>query len=238
VQPDEIELTAQVRRVISLEPEQPIYRILIVEDRWENQQLLMELLHPVGFDLQVANNGQEGIDIWQTWQPHLILMDIRMPVLDGYAATQQIRALEAALPDGRPPTQIIAITSNAFEEDRVDILSAGCNDVISKPFQEEMIFAKLAEQLGVRYVYDYTGYAAPEAAIAPKKTDQAVIMGALKSMPQTWIGQLQEAAVQGRDSSILELIKQIPATDTELSNELESLVKGFQFEDIINLISI
>ncbi|NJO78698.1 MAG: GAF domain-containing protein, partial [Cyanobacteria bacterium RM1_2_2] len=106
-QMQEFETVSPAQRAISLEPEQPTYRILIVEDHWESRQLLVELLHPVGFEVQIATNGEEGIEAWRNWQPQLIFMDIRMPVMDGYRATQQIRALAQE----QCPI-IIAITSN------------------------------------------------------------------------------------------------------------------------------
>ncbi len=82
------------RRVIALEPNQPQYRILIVDDNWDNRQLLIRLLNPLGFELREATNGQEAIEVWKTFNPHLIWMDMRMPVMDGYEATKQIRNSE------------------------------------------------------------------------------------------------------------------------------------------------
>jgi hypothetical protein len=87
--PPQLELAD--RRVIGLAPGQPQYRILVVEDNWANRQLLVDLLVLIGFEVQTATNGQEAIEMWRTWLPHLIWMDIRMPLLDGYEATQRIR---------------------------------------------------------------------------------------------------------------------------------------------------
>lgn len=216
------------QRVVRLQPGQPTYRILVVEDRWENQQLLVELLQPVGFEVRVAVNGAEGVKVWREWQPQLILMDIRMPVMDGYEATRQIQACaQADLPI------IIAITSSAFEEDRTVILNTGCHDFISKPFQEEIIFAKLAEHLGVTYIYEQE-----EAAIAPaihsQKTDQQLLANMISEMPKIWIKQLYEAAIQGRDTVILDLLQQIPEGHARLTKELYQLTTNFEFETIIN----
>ena len=71
------------RNAIALAPNQAIYRLLIVDDKPINRQLLIKLLNPFGFELQEAENGQKAIEIWQNWQPHLIWMDLRMPVMDG-----------------------------------------------------------------------------------------------------------------------------------------------------------
>ena len=100
VDADEIIQKLPTRRVIALEPGQPRYRLLIVDDKWDNRQLLIKLLNPFGFDLREAKNGQEAVEIWETWEPHLIWMDMRMPVMDGYEATKRIRA--QASPMKRP----------------------------------------------------------------------------------------------------------------------------------------
>jgi CheY-like chemotaxis protein len=136
------------QRVIGLVPNQPIYRILIVEDSRVNRLLLVKLLQPLGFEVREVVDGQEAVAVWQSWQPHLILMDIQMPVMDGYEATQIIKQM----PNGQE-TVIIALTASAFDEQREAILKAGCDDFIRKPFQEEILFAKIAEHLGVRYIY-------------------------------------------------------------------------------------
>ena len=158
--------------VVGLAPGQPTYRLLIVEDHRENRQLLTRLLSPLGFELQEAVNGKEALALLENWMPHLIWMDIRMPVMDGYEATQRIRAMELARqgiaigakpsplhpppsnPSTLPPrTIIIALTASAFEEARVDILASGCDDFVRKPFQEHVIFDKMAQYLGVKYVH-------------------------------------------------------------------------------------
>ncbi|MCU0569280.1 MAG: PAS domain-containing protein [Oculatellaceae cyanobacterium Prado106] len=82
------------RCVLRLAPNQPAYRILIVDDRQENRSLMVQLLGRIGLETCIATNGEEAIAQWQSWHPHLIWMDMRMPGMDGYAATRQIRALE------------------------------------------------------------------------------------------------------------------------------------------------
>ncbi|MCZ0901709.1 response regulator, partial [Microcoleus sp. HI-ES] len=109
-----------IKQVIGLESEQDTCRILIVEDVAENRQLLLKLLVPLGFEVREATNGQEAIALHSTWKPHLILMDMLMPVMDGYEATREIKkTLEGK------ETIIIALTASAFDEQRQIILSAG-----------------------------------------------------------------------------------------------------------------
>jgi GAF domain-containing protein/DNA-binding response OmpR family regulator/HPt (histidine-containing phosphotransfer) domain-containing protein len=143
IQPVKIE-----QRIIGLAPGQRNYRILVVEDKWANRQLLVQLLLPLGFEVKEAADGQEAIALLESWSPDLIWMDMRMPVMDGYAATKAIRAKNWT----KPPI-IIALTANAFEEERMIALSIGCDDFVRKPFQENTILEKIAEYLGVRYIY-------------------------------------------------------------------------------------
>ena len=136
------------RRVIGLESSQAVPRILVAEDVLQNRRLLVRLLSAVGFEVQAAENGQSAIELWQNWNPHLVLMDMRMPILDGYAATRQIKAT----PEGSKTT-IIAVTANALDEERNAIFAAGCDDLLRKPFKENTLLTKLAKHLEIQYRY-------------------------------------------------------------------------------------
>jgi PAS domain S-box-containing protein len=122
--------------VLGLEPGQPDWRILIVEDQPENNLLLSRLLEDAGFQVCTAANGLEGIDRFQQWRPHFIWMDRRMPVMDGLEATRRIRALP-----GGEAVKIVALTASVFAEQRGEILAAGMDDILHKPFQPREIFA-------------------------------------------------------------------------------------------------
>jgi len=136
------------RTVIGLAPGQAQRRILVVDDQGENRLLMLRLLTLLGLEVREASDGQAAVKIWREWRPDLIWMDIRMPGLDGYEATQQIRAIEQ-----EKTSVIIALTAQASHSDRTLALAAGCNDYISKPFQENTIFLKMAEYLGLEYLY-------------------------------------------------------------------------------------
>jgi signal transduction histidine kinase/CheY-like chemotaxis protein/streptogramin lyase len=134
--------------VIGLEPGQPTYRLLVVDDNAANRALLVQLFAPLGFAVREAANGEEAIAIWQAWAPHLVWMDMRMPVMDGYEATRRIKATVQG-----QATVVVALTASALEEDRRLILSEGCDDYVRKPFREEALFAVLQRHLGVAFVY-------------------------------------------------------------------------------------
>ncbi|MFB2916931.1 response regulator [Aerosakkonema funiforme] len=146
---DEIRTAQEIPKVIQLAPMQPTYRILVVDDIKVSRLLVVKLLTSIGFEVQEAANGQEAITLWESWQPHLIFMDIQMPVMDGYQATKHIKGHHLG-----KDTAIVAITANAFEEDRIAILKAGCDAFISKPFSVEVVLEKIARYLGVRYLYE------------------------------------------------------------------------------------
>ncbi len=88
---DSVPTIPEARRVIGLEPNQPKYRLLIVDDRDTSRRLLVKLLAPLGFDVREAIDGREALAVWADWQPHLIWMDMRMPVMDGHEATRHIK---------------------------------------------------------------------------------------------------------------------------------------------------
>ncbi|NJO41712.1 MAG: response regulator [Cyanobacteria bacterium RU_5_0] len=216
------------RQVIGLAPDQPSHRILVVEDKWENRQLLVKVLTSVGFEVREAENGEVAIAVWQAWEPHLIWMDMRMPIMDGYEATKQIRSHL----NGQS-TVIIALTASAFEESRSVILEVGCDDFVRKPFQAQVIFDKILEHLGVHYLYAEepegreTGNL-PETVLSISFSDLAV-------MPSDWIKQLHDSAIMVDADEIRALIAEIPPTDTPLTDALTHLVDRFCFEEIIEL---
>ncbi|HIK06962.1 MAG TPA: DUF3365 domain-containing protein [Trichormus sp. M33_DOE_039] len=218
----QIEIPAPSQQVIGLIAGQPKYKILVAEDKPENRQLLIELLTPVGFEVRCATNGQEAINLWQSWQPHLIWMDMKMPVLNGYEATKQIKAA------GTPPTIVIALSGSAFEEDRQIALSSGCDDFVRKPFRTEEVFDKMALHLGVRYLYAVESSSSTNNNYTLTPQDLAV-------MPAAWIAQLQDCATKVNAKQILQLINQIPPSHAHLANGLTQLVNNFDFENILVL---
>jgi signal transduction histidine kinase/ActR/RegA family two-component response regulator len=148
-QVDQQELPDQQQyRVVGLEDDQPVYRILVVDDLPDNRYLLKRLLKRVGFEVEEASNGQQAIEVWEQWEPHLIWMDMRMPVMDGYTATRHIKDT----PKGYS-TKIIALTASAFDDERSHILAAGCDDFLGKPFRDTDIFEHMSKHLGVKYRY-------------------------------------------------------------------------------------
>lgn len=189
-QPDAVQAAQPQRQIVGLAPGQPTYRILIAEDKWANRQLLVQLLTPLGFEVREAVNGEEAIALWQEWRPHLIWMDMRMPVMDGYEATRMIkanRALHSCI--------ILALTANAFEEERLVALLIGCDDFIRKPVQENVILEKMAEHLGVRYCYADAPEPLPPMTPRPQPPHE--------SQPNIWLSADQSCKILVAEDNVL-----------------------------------
>jgi signal transduction histidine kinase/CheY-like chemotaxis protein len=225
---ESFQLTGQksTQRVMGLQPQQQEYRILVVDDRPANRQLLLKLLRPIGFQVQEAANGQEAVEIWQIWQPHLIWMDMRMPVMNGYEATQQIKAhLQGQA------TVIIALTASTLESEKAVVLSAGCDDFVRKPFREEVIFEKMSQFLGVQYLYEnFDPQEQGEIVSWSKLTVEALAL-----MPDEWLAELSEAAALIDEQLIGQLLTQIPLEQQSLAQAIQQEVADFNFDRLINL---
>ncbi|MBW4444469.1 MAG: PAS domain S-box protein [Plectolyngbya sp. WJT66-NPBG17] len=212
------------KRVLQLTPDQKNYRILVVDDRAENREFVEQLLSMVGFETRSAINGEDAIAQWQQWQPHLILMDMRMPVMDGYEAARKIRALEST----HTRSKILALTASAFEEQRASILAAGCDDFLAKPFREAHLFEKLAEHLGVKYVYEEETTSSLEPLLELTRE-------MLDTMPPDWVAQLHQASLAVDADQILQLIQQIPESKQQVAIALTELVQKFCFDELTEL---
>ncbi|MBW4545593.1 MAG: response regulator [Symplocastrum torsivum CPER-KK1] len=241
------------QRVIGLEPGREMHRILVVDDTKANRLLLVKLLEPLSFEVREATNGLEGLTIWESWQPHLVFMDTRMPVMSGLEAIRQIRAKEKALIDCwdtaryteesissnsqfRQATIIIVVTASVFEEKRGEILATGADDLVHKPFSEEIIFEKISQHLEVLYLYEnlHQSITAPRKFNAGRKQD-SFFLNKLAEMPPDWIASLYQAANTLREESVLALIEQIPETSAPLAEALNDLANDFRFDEIVRL---
>ena len=225
------------RRVIGLEPGQPFYRLIVAEDNEDSRKLISSLLQTVGFEVFEAKNGQEAIHLWKSVSPHLILMDMRMPVMDGYEAVRIIRSGvwgqgSEESPHPSPltshPVPIIAVTAYAFEEDRKAVMAAGCNDFIRKPFKETELFEKIAFHLGIRYRYE-------EIPLQEKTVRTELKPGDLAELPAEWLAVLHDAAKRGKSERILELTAQIRNEHSLIADALTDMVQRWQFKKIADL---
>lgn len=214
------------QKVLALAPNQPTYKMLVVDDKSINRQLLIKLLAPFGFEMKEASNGKEAIEIWDEWEPHLIWMDMRMPIMDGYEATKYIKSTTKG-----NATAVIALTASVLEEEKAIVLSAGCDDFLRKPFKESLIFETITKHLGVQYIYEQPLGQKTESQKQGELTSEN-----FKIMPQEWIIRLSDAVLEADSEQVMSLIQEIPATETFFIQSLTTLARQFQFEHILDLI--
>jgi signal transduction histidine kinase/ligand-binding sensor domain-containing protein/CheY-like chemotaxis protein len=225
----EVTYRAETRQVIGLEPDQPRYRILIVDDRDDNRQLVIRLLNPLGFELQEATNGQEAVERFRSWQPNLIWMDIRMPVMDGYEATRLIRAA----PLGNQ-TKIIALTASSFEGEQDAILAVGCDDYLRKPFKAHEFLDLMQHHLGVRFVYAEPVF--PQAEAVHEKDHFQLSPAALRDLPIELLERLEIATIRVKMAVVNDILAEIRTIDAPVAAALTQLANDFDYARITNLV--
>jgi signal transduction histidine kinase/DNA-binding response OmpR family regulator len=207
-------------RPIALAPGLPRLRILAVDDLPEGRRLLARLLMPLGFEVREAADGQEAVAICEEWQPHLVWMDMRMPVMDGREATQRIREL-----DGGKEVKIVALTASSIEEERESILACGCDDFLRKPFDENALFELMRKHLGIEFVYDGS---------APAREAPARATGIVR-LPAELRMRLKEAAVNLDSVEVAAVIESIRRHDAELADMLTTLANDFDYAEMLAL---
>ncbi|MCP4694548.1 MAG: response regulator, partial [Desulfobacterales bacterium] len=245
----DVESEAPSRRAVSLEPGQPRYKLLIVDDKPDSRKLLVKLLDPFGFEQREAANGREAVEIWKTWRPHLIWMDIRMPVMDGCEAARRIRREEAGATDtvketaaergaseSTPRTcKIIALTAGVFEEERADILEAGCDDFLRKPFKAHEIFERMHRHIGVRFIYEEGG-AEDKKQTEHGGASRPITPGDFADAPGDILQRLKKAAIDTDMDGVDGILEEIRGIDAGLADGLKELAEDFEYGKIVRLI--
>ena len=219
---------ADSRHVVGIAPGQPKHRVLIVDDNKENRDLLAQALGPVGFELRQANDGAEAIREFQAWQPDVILMDLRMPVMDGREATRRIKST----PKGKE-TAIIVLTASSFEDGRKDMAAIGVDGYIRKPFRESELFEALARCLSITYVYAEEAAGSlpqPSAAAATPSAE------ALSRLPKDLVQGIRDAASGANLKRLLTLISQLETHDAQAAEGLRELANHYDYEAILRVL--
>ena len=217
------------RRVVGLQAMQDVPRVLIVDDEPNNRAWLNKLLTLVGFSVREAHDGEEAVRTWETWRPNLILMDRRMPVMDGMEATQKIRAH----PDGKQ-TKIIALTASAMDEDRREVMTSGVDDYLSKPCKEDELLDTIQTHLGLAYLY-----AEEETSESPKPASPPAAPagpGPLSALPPELIDELQEAVLDGDKYRLDELLQKVEEQAPQSAHSLQELADQYEYDALADLL--
>ena len=195
-------------------------KILVVDDRWENRMMLSRMLTDTGFIVKEASDGREAIHVWKEWEPDLIWMDMRMPNMDGYEATQRIRESEEG-----DNVVIIALTASAFEQDRERVMIAGCDDFLAKPFREADLYDKLSKHLGIEFIYE------DEDDLKPKATSTTP-RGKFDHLPESSRLQLKQAITELNLNKVHDVVGTFESNFPELARQILDKANEFDFDTL------
>lgn len=210
------------RRIVGVETDGKEFRILVVDDKKENRDVLRALLAPTGFELKECSNGEEALELFKEWSPHAVLMDMRMPIMDGYEATRRIKA------DARGATvPVVAVTAFAFEEDEQKAFRAGVNDYLRKPFRPDELFLALGRALGLRCVH------AEESCGG----ETPLTSEALAVIPAEMRAEMRAAVKSGDMAGLREQIAAARAIDEATAEKLLALARRYDYERLQSLLS-
>jgi PAS domain S-box-containing protein len=218
----------ETRRVSGLQLGQRAPNVLIVDDEPNNRGWLTSLLKIIGFSVREAEDGAEAVRIWQEWKPDLILMDMRMPVMDGLEATRRIREQP-----GGAATTIIALTASALDEDRREAMKRGINDYLSKPCQEDELLRKIQAHLNLRYLYDDVGESWRDTGDIPGSDSGSA---AVRELPPALIGNLRLAILNGEKDRLDQLIEQAGEWNAAASHALKNLADKYDYDALARLL--
>ena len=223
------EAVQRERQVLGVAAGQPALRILIAEDRMENRLLLRSILAPLEFEVREVMDGGEAVKLFEAWRPHLIWMDIRMPVLSGLEATRRIRTMP-----GGAEVRIIAITAHALEAERLEILEAGCDDFIRKPYRENEIHDALAQHMAVRFRYEVRRDDVRSTRDAGANDGgEAEALQRLEKQPPGRLREFRDALVLLDGEQALRVAGLISDDDPELGRGLREMIDGLRFGELL-----
>lgn len=197
-------------------------RILIADDIDDNRNLLRDMLKQVGFKIKEVSNGQEAVEAFNAWLPNAVLMDIRMPVMNGYEATREIKKTEegAAIP-------IIAVTASALEEDRQAVMDAGMQAFLRKPVRREELFMVLARLLNVKYTFK----GKPAKAETSTSSHFAELdANAIAALPADLVANMRAALAKGQMSQFRDYVQQVATINTGIEQALQELARQYDYD--------
>ena len=218
-------------RALALEPGQPAFRLLVVDDNEDNREVLLQLLRKLGFTVTSARDGEEAVALWREFSPHLTWMDLQMPVMDGYEATRLIKDLARDL--DRLPAPVVAITASALQGERQRIRDIGCDDFLTKPFREEDIVAALERHLGARFIRE-----------TPSSTTDSSDTGTTTDWPARF-SRLPAADLDALRASVAALdldsaqraADTVAQSDPELAGRIRALLQDYRFDTLTEELS-
>ncbi len=214
-------------RILGIDKGGRSYKILVVDDNPDNMTVAVRLLNMAGFDTCEAVNGEDAITKFEMCSPDLILMDIRMPALDGYGATRRIRSTS----NGKN-TPVVVLSASAFEVDRKMLETYDIQGYIHKPFRANDLYQTLGEILDVKYIYE------EDVSAQNTYSDQARdISGDIYLLPDNLLKRMQEAVSAADLDELIELIHEIENEYADLAKELLLHANNYDYDYLSKLLT-
>jgi two-component system sensor histidine kinase/response regulator len=224
----EAEQKSESVRIQHLRPGQPAYRVLVVDDEEVNSTLCAQMLGNVGFQTARAANGKDALVQFSVWRPQLILMDMRLPVMDGAEAIRRIRTS----PGGRD-IKIISVTAGAFEQDQEEAFAAGADDFLAKPFREAELFGKIGALLGAEYVLSKPAATEPATEQEPGAGERGESKPA--DLPPEFVRRMCESLVQADYDIMMRLIDEEAGLAAPTRAELRRCLENFEYTRLLRM---
>ncbi len=218
-------------RVVDLCAEDQGRRILVVDDAPEARLLVRSLLAPLGFEVAEAADGPQAEEAVGTFLPELVLMDWRLPGMDGLEVTRRIRAR-----DDIAQPRIVMLTANAMAESREQAIGAGADEFMSKPYQAEDLFAVLERLLGVRFATSHAAASLPGPQGAPPLAE--VVTSDLERLSAEVRAELYAAAVSLNHERIADALAAVGGEDPDLAARLSELTDAMHYHRLWRILGI
>jgi len=213
----------EVRRVVGLQPGQPRIRVLVADDNRDNRELLVQSLGAAGFEIRQAMDGKAALRVFDLWHPQLILLDLRMPEMDGLEVIRQLRPH----PGGRD-ARIIVVTASILGSTREEAMEAGADAFFVKPVQETELLQKIGDLLAVSYVWS-SAAEAPVADALPEPKEMAKLSDTLRRS-------IRAAAVRGDFDFVQEKIGLVAEISPVAAQALRALASRFETQGLLELL--
>jgi signal transduction histidine kinase len=209
-------------------------KILVVDDRWENRSVIVNLLQPIGFEVYEATNGQEGLVKSLEVQPDLVIVDLVMPVMHGFEMIRKLRSL----PDLKNSV-IIASSASVFEADQYESFTAGADEFIPKPICAESLLEMLRSRLNLEWVYENKIEQADESELLSVEKQISVSNEDIVTPPLEDINHLYKLAKKGDLDGVIEVVNELQNSGQQFllfSKIVSKLAEDFQVKALQNFL--
>lgn len=210
-----------------LAPTEKQRKVLIVDDIETNRNLIDSMLISTGFETLLATSGEEAIEKHNSWQPDLILMDLRMPKMGGIEAIKRLRRAGSKV-------AIIAISASVTSDDRSKAILAGANGFIPKPHTDTELFTTIGEVLNIDYVYPETQALDIESA---EPMNLEMLATSIAKLPDSLVSELQEAVVIAEINRIEMLIDRIASQLPNTAKQLRQMANNFEHNALLAVLN-